>query len=46
MSVSFLNELHDFYAHFDKVDKEKSTKTEAPDNHQTFTLSTTDMIKS
>ncbi len=41
MSVSFLNKLNDFYAHFDKDNKEKSAKTEAPDTHQTLTLSIT-----
>lgn len=45
MSMSFLNELNDFYARFDKVNKDKSTKTKAPDIHQTFRLSTIDIHK-
>ncbi|KAI3374117.1 hypothetical protein L3Q82_005936 [Scortum barcoo] len=43
MNVSFLNELNDFYARFDKDNKEKTIKPKPFDVHQTLTLSPTDV---
>ncbi|KAI3369565.1 hypothetical protein L3Q82_024378 [Scortum barcoo] len=44
MNVSFLNnELNDFYARFDKDNKEKTIKPKPSDDHQTLTLSPTDV---
>ena len=43
MNVSFLNELNEFYARFDKDNKEKTVKTKPSDNHQTLTLTTTEV---
>ncbi|KAI3356656.1 hypothetical protein L3Q82_003290 [Scortum barcoo] len=44
MNVSFLNELNDFYARFDKDNKEKTIKPKPSDDHQTLTLSPTDSL--
>ncbi|KAI3361009.1 hypothetical protein L3Q82_012904, partial [Scortum barcoo] len=43
MNVSFLNELNDFYAHFDKDNKDMIIKPKPSDDHQTLTLSPTDV---
>ncbi|KAI3366890.1 hypothetical protein L3Q82_009533 [Scortum barcoo] len=43
MNVSFLNELNDLYARFDKDNKEKTIKSKPFDVHQTLTLSPTDV---
>ncbi|KAI3360890.1 hypothetical protein L3Q82_012903, partial [Scortum barcoo] len=42
MNVSFLNELNDFYACFDKDNKDMIIKPKPSDDHQTLTLSPTD----
>ncbi|MCJ8732086.1 hypothetical protein PDJAM_G00206930 [Pangasius djambal] len=43
MNVSFLNELNDFYARFDKDNKEKAAYTEPSDDRQNLTLSSADI---
>ncbi|KAI3355957.1 hypothetical protein L3Q82_017149, partial [Scortum barcoo] len=43
MNVSFLNELNDFYARFDKDNKDMTIKPKPSDYHQTLTLSPTDV---
>ncbi|KAI3360654.1 hypothetical protein L3Q82_002519 [Scortum barcoo] len=43
MNVSFLNELNDFYARFDKDNKDMIIKPKPSDDHQTLTLSPTDV---
>ncbi|KAK3508864.1 hypothetical protein QTP70_010719 [Hemibagrus guttatus] len=41
--VSFLNKLNDFYAHFERDNKEKSISTRPSADHQPFTLTSTDV---
>ncbi|KAI3372196.1 hypothetical protein L3Q82_007057 [Scortum barcoo] len=45
MNVSFLNELNDFYARFDKDNKDMTIKPKPSDYHQTLTLSPTGRSK-
>ena len=41
--ISFLNELNNFYAHFERNNGDTTTKATPPTDHQPFTLSSTDV---
>lgn len=43
MDLSFINKLNDFYACFDKDNKDKTIITLPPDNYHTLTLTVTDV---